>query len=515
MDPQVESVPDDVWISIFELSSPADLARLLRTCRRFNTLASNPLLRELRWRRPDTLERNLEAWRGNPKYATLVSLPRKAVIEVNLDIYVYGGNSWSFMTPHKFLHDKLYAQLPNFGNLNELVLKDTTISPYTNSVLAALPNLRSLSIIDCHFIYLHTTFEANVQSTHSFLHNPNLHPFNFATLSLTSLRLHSVLFPKDAPRGFPDHNTPQHPLHMITIPSLRSLSLVWTAMRATIYDQRNWALPFVDDLKIIIPQFTREPLLMDALPGLVAQCSPNVRVVLEIQHHGFSDQEIKAIRIPLQNVWKYEGPLSFANFGPDGRKLSSLTHLVMNESTEFYALLGALEKLTNSMLALDVCIREWDIELLYAICQLFPRIQYVVVRYRRGVLPVGFFVTLGADILCRLPHLHTLKLLGEEFQPTVDRLKGVFKDPGHIFDESDDDDTGGRFSLDRFFNEDTGHVSNESDDDYEPDHILMKGDLKDYLGGWNRYCKSLRHVQVEKSRWWERKFEGDPWLRVG
>ena len=97
----------------------------------------------------------------------------------------------------------------------------------------------------------------------------------------------------------------------------------------------------------------------------------------------------------------------------------------------------------------------------------------------------------------------------------MDRLKGVFKDPGHIFDESDDDDTGGRFSLDRFFNEDPGHVSNESDDDYEPDHILMKGDLKDYLGGWNRYCKSLRHVQVEKSRWWERKFDGDPWLRVG
>lgn len=39
-------------------------------------------------------------------------------------------------------------------------------------------------------------------------------------------------------------------------------------------------------------------------------------------------------------------------------------------------------------------------------------------------------------------------------------------------------------------------------------------DLGDYLMGWNRYCKSLRFVQIEPHRAWERRFEGDIWGEV-
>lgn len=42
--------------------------------------------------------------------------------------------------------------------------------------------------------------------------------------------------------------------------------------------------------------------------------------------------------------------------------------------------------------------------------------------------------------------------------------------------------------------------------------VLDKVDIRDYLVGWNRYCKMLRCVQFSRGRVWERKFEGDRWL---
>lgn len=39
-------------------------------------------------------------------------------------------------------------------------------------------------------------------------------------------------------------------------------------------------------------------------------------------------------------------------------------------------------------------------------------------------------------------------------------------------------------------------------------------DLGDYLMGWNRYCKSLRFVQIDPLKAWERRFEGDAWGEI-
>lgn len=42
-----------------------------------------------------------------------------------------------------------------------------------------------------------------------------------------------------------------------------------------------------------------------------------------------------------------------------------------------------------------------------------------------------------------------------------------------------------------------------------------QSDLRDYLIGWSRYCRSLRNVQIETGWWWERRFEGDRWALRG
>lgn len=41
---------------------------------------------------------------------------------------------------------------------------------------------------------------------------------------------------------------------------------------------------------------------------------------------------------------------------------------------------------------------------------------------------------------------------------------------------------------------------------------VSQADLGNYLVGWSRYCKSLRIVQFDYWRWWERKFVNDRWI---
>ena len=77
-------IPDDVWIEIFEnIAEPPTLARLIRTCRRFQDLAKRPLLREIRWFQSVSTVRNIESWRRG--YQDLVSLPRKLTLCLSFD----------------------------------------------------------------------------------------------------------------------------------------------------------------------------------------------------------------------------------------------------------------------------------------------------------------------------------------------------------------------------------------------------------------------------------------------
>lgn len=82
-----ELIPDDVWITIFEtVDDSAVLATLLQVCHRFYNLATKPLLRELKWIKPDSTERNIESWNG--VYNNLRLLARKITIGIPFDFSV-------------------------------------------------------------------------------------------------------------------------------------------------------------------------------------------------------------------------------------------------------------------------------------------------------------------------------------------------------------------------------------------------------------------------------------------
>lgn len=81
----IDNIPDDVWITVLEyVVDSSVLANLVRTCSRFHLLASKPLLRELKWNKPESTRRNLDAWKGI--YKNVVSLPVKVAIGVFFDV---------------------------------------------------------------------------------------------------------------------------------------------------------------------------------------------------------------------------------------------------------------------------------------------------------------------------------------------------------------------------------------------------------------------------------------------
>ena len=80
----IQQVPDDVWIIIFEnIESPAQLGLLARTCNRFKLLATRPLLNHIRWLKPEPTKRNIEAWEDD--YQNVVALPRKLTLGIPFD----------------------------------------------------------------------------------------------------------------------------------------------------------------------------------------------------------------------------------------------------------------------------------------------------------------------------------------------------------------------------------------------------------------------------------------------
>ncbi|KAF8873671.1 hypothetical protein CPB84DRAFT_1798218 [Gymnopilus junonius] len=582
-----DSVPDDVWISIFETLPPAQLTVLVRTCQRFRALARKPLLREIRWGRTESTERNLDAW-SSPSYSDLVALPRK--VAIGIDFEFCGKSFWNYLTDEMQLHDRIHTQLQNFSMLHELVLNGTAISPYTYTILASLPSLRSLSIVNCVFINLHTQFEDHTHPNFSRQPTPL---FNFTSLPLTSLRLHKLTYPTEPGPGVLAENIPSHPIHLVTAPNLRWLSLTWTPSRAVAYAHNNWPLPNVTDLEVIMSFLTRD--MVDALVGCVERCRPGVRISLSIDHHNLAEQQVTSgFHIPLKGVWKYRGPLSFATWWPRGDGASTLTHLVTNVAIELSPLVSGLEKLPKSLQALEVQLRKWDMELLYAVRELFPDIRTLVVRYGQGTLPVDFLVSLGAEILPKLTYLHSLKILHDAsclksrlpnhstnmtgfFGPPVQQPTPLHQHllqlhhqhpphpqpllhppaqhqhqlphpphphPPHQFHQHHPPQLHHhhhpyhpppppppptQFQHHHWLlNNNTGHLgtphplteaaleefSSRSDDDDSGPPELEQADLKDYLVAWNRYCKRLRHVQLDNARWWERKFEGDVWVEI-
>jgi len=393
---KVYQVPDDVWIIIFEnVESPAQLALLARTCSRFKLLVIRPLLNHVRWLTPEPTKRNIQAW--TDVYQNVVALPRKLTLGIPFDfntsrhleeylvrlLYIPAGSIDLILTqdiPDAKFHDEIFTQIPKFTSIRELVFDGTIISPFTYITIAHIPTLRSLTISNCTFSRLPTLFceYPNYKATN----DVNI-PFSFpyTTLPITHFSLHK----NDIPTETGYH--PTHPLNILTAPNLTSLSMTWTVGLQSNYAPKRWVLPSLEELEVFMPLLSRD--LVDSLVSFAANCPLVPRIKLSIERHNLSDQQLSAVQFPLRGVWNYNGPLPIASFDSDRprQENAQLTHVVMNEALALSPLLEGLKKLPEGLRELELLLRDWDKELLFAIRMLFPGIQKLSIRYGQGVLP--------------------------------------------------------------------------------------------------------------------------------
>ncbi|KAH9484712.1 hypothetical protein JR316_0001612 [Psilocybe cubensis] len=617
MDPY--NIPDDVFLEIFgHLSSPADLAAIVRVCRRFKVLACKPLLRKLLWIREEATWANLHWWERTVEDEASenesgdmnpLMLPRKVTLGVRFDFGIgyYGFNT----TPAKSLYDAIYTQLSLFPSLHTLCLQNTIISLHTYTVLRDIPTLRNLRIVNCTYIRLAASFaeqnaavaeltsqpspgchhlitpraQSKVQWTGSptqWAANMTIpRSFPFANLPITHLKLHSLHDGANSQR----HGL--HPVGLLLASGLEKANVLWTTAVADAWafmwdsvggrDSAAVAaagmLQSIKELNVTIPMLTRD--IVDSFVSFVGSCVRTVngrrrrpRVKLVVQKHNFSDQHIMGVDIPIGGVFSYVGPLAIARSFLDVDVESDSAHgqdmrlrtVVMTEALELPLLLRGLERLPRSIHSLEVRVRTWDVELLFAVRELFRDIKELVVKYGRGELGEDFLVTLGANILFDLPNLTTLKLMVDA--SCIVTKRNSFSNPNqntYVINTAPNPQnvtfynhpsganfTGAHFAPAPGAQGQAWHAQNSGavpfgdmngddfdfldedgnllfvDSDHRPSspspsagedcfESASSPDIKDYLVGWNRYCKQLRCVQFSAGRIWERKFEGDRW----
>ncbi|KAG2003561.1 hypothetical protein CC2G_004154 [Coprinopsis cinerea AmutBmut pab1-1] len=269
----VEVIPDDIWLTIFEQLGPGDLSRLSATCQKFHHLTQRPLLREITWSKASSAERNIRDWGAGGSLAQFTGIVRKVKVRlsfkrINQNNAIVAHTDWEF-------YDAVFHRLMSFGNLRSLELVDTIVTPALYPVLAAIPSLRELNITRCTFLWsplyppiLSTLGRPNppggIPDQYTMRRNvdeatiaaqrqwfTDNHTFDFPT-QLAHITHLTFKYNRSSPLNDDKIRTPVedlpymaselnkitilHPLYLLTLPSLTELTLTWSPLLMTVFE---------------------------------------------------------------------------------------------------------------------------------------------------------------------------------------------------------------------------------------------------------------------------------------
>ncbi|KAF9477107.1 hypothetical protein BDN70DRAFT_995166 [Pholiota conissans] len=552
-------LPDDVWIDIFELIPPRQLAaNVQKTCTRFYFLAVRALLRHIHWVTPAQIEDALKLW-GNT-YSNRTLLPKWLWIGPVLESQSRDPLAIRILNLDPQFYRRIALQVSYFCSLQTFSISGMSYSDDIYRVLVNIPTLRDLRIIQCEYVMAAST---PVQGL----------------LPITHLRLHNNKIINQS-SAIPNKS---HPLSLLTCPNLTHLAISWDDLTAESYrfiihdplgknhfNHKPIALatrkaprasPNLRCVEIYIPHldYTR-------FDGLISLTSPpptssDVRVKIRIGKSVLSAEECRSLASALQErhrlpvhtfinnvsqyggvggVWSYDGPFECFNVFPAPRKkvwdhqartsvvdvdaasdnlFTPLTHMRLTPPSEsVQGIVVRLEQLRHPLQLkyLEVCVDNLDMEILYAIRELCPNVQEIVVRYTMGrLIDEDFAIRLGASILPGLHHLRTLRIRYDALcistpektsrQPCVGRppvedlpiRNGDTKNPARRAKKH------ASSALLR------SQLSAAAPRAGNTDAFLYS-----YLVAWQRYCPELRRVQLGGvGVAWRRRWAGEKWRR--
>jgi hypothetical protein len=555
-----DDVPAELWLTIFELmDSPGDLNNVIRTCRRFYNCGVRALHRDVVWKRPEDFVRNAPLWLADPGMiagvrslqlyistlpddvpgtlidAAGVTYTRRGAGQIaqlqEEPVWLLPGleehHGFSQSTLHSINYYKMYhtyattgvynlilAKISSFTNLRNLTFKHLFITDELFGTLFDLPGLRKLHIEFCLFPRKQTTTTRDF----SILPITDLTMLNLRRQVMSAGRHGHDL------HAFADMDEDiEYGLALASAKNLQSLRVDSTAdVFATVYRRRIqgvyvYSIPprlthlYVQRKQVVDgavqPLFHAEQLFPGAVYSIMERCPTLTTVSLGYalpKHSSFPKPE------SLPNLTHCEGYLEAISAMTTGRPLKAISILRSDASLE--GIIDLLDRKAAQhpglrMLALHC--KTWDLEILDAICQLFPELRKLKLTfdlrepgklwehgdYWNGIQPYEMYealeeararpeyttgsrgpdedtvVSIGPHHLHRLEHLHTAHIYAMPSAVKADH-------PAFLFDSTFDS---------------------------------VEEELQNLVIPWNRYCKKLREVQLHAGYVMRRKYEGDIW----
>lgn len=423
-----EQVPAELWLTIFELTDhSSDLNNVVRTCRCFYQCGIRALHRRLIWKRPGDFVHNSALWETDDALAAGVhSLElhisallddvsgvmvqhngRVVTRQVNLEqpppvenlnmapfwhvmqadehtlarsmqhSMSYYHMNQTYASP--VVYNLLISRLATFSRLQTLTLKHLFVSDQLLGALFELPALRKLHVEFC--IFPRRPFAA---------------PRDFSALPIEDLTLLNLRRPvvragvgHDA-HAFADLDDDMElGLSLASARTLQTLRVDSTAdVFALVYRRRVQGIyqynipPHLSSLYVqrkqifdgaVQPTFHAEQLFPSAVYSIMERCPTITTVSLGYalpKHSSFPKHD------SLPNLTFCEGYLDAVSAMTTNRPLKGISILRSDAATEtILDLLAKKAKENPKLELLSLHCKTWDLEILDAICQLFPELR--------------------------------------------------------------------------------------------------------------------------------------------
>ncbi|KAG2088667.1 uncharacterized protein F5147DRAFT_726724 [Suillus discolor] len=530
------SLPNELWLSIFEHLPSQSLRNVVLTSKRFHAIAIRFLYKHLVLTSPTSfvtaysalssiqplphalllgispiVERPVEQLKEAVAVVSLAEADDWTPIPLNRQTNRYRFFQIKDAYQPRFLADatvyeNLLTQVTSFTSLRQLVFRGMLLPRDLHSILHDLPNLRDLAVVHCtvHF----TGVYIDVDHT------------SLKLQSLTLLDIRAV-FPSND-----DDTNPRNPrtrLRMLAqVPTIRTLTYDHTVWLHRVFTPSSPPPPLTAlDIKFPIHKDrSRVP------PGFISflETLPSLRTLILRNH-------VPALLLSpraLPALCAISAPLSTISAICSGRSIIKLDIRDEAVLTPLYQVFVEAHSHLSRVQELSLFIGDWDDEVVLAIVARFPNLTKLQVRYARGGPSEDTILGMGSRTLYALPHLvsaHIFRIpLPPPPQSVLEARKRdddtIYGAPGvsdtyfenmHDIDTITDTLMEGVLSLQQLpFSQD---VSIDFMDEQEPRTSEPFDEYtRELIIAWNRTCPGLRTVQLHPGWVWRRADRIDHWV---
>ncbi|KAI0699063.1 hypothetical protein C8T65DRAFT_697785 [Cerioporus squamosus] len=391
-----EKVPEEIWLEIFkQVPKSSDLHSLSVASRKFCSLTTCALHRDLIWEKESYAANNLDVWKTDAEMPGHVrslvlgigGVPSNRTPEQNAAILDnYAWPSVTVLEGHTPVGRRALLSSETFTNLSALVLKNMTLTRNHFRLIHGLARLRSLDLISC-------------------------------------------IVNGDAADGFDNKTLPITELSMIG---------VHRGDRAGYQDQVNPAV-----LALLVQQQGNPPPVFHGpfTQALTLATATNLRTpkvdsstdIFRYVFDSFGAQDRGWVAPPmLEHLYSFAAPLDTAQFVATYRDVKALGVLKCGLNT--HGTIEALKLIALARPGLEVLVFEvkaWDAEIVLVISQHFKQLHRLKLVYGENGPGQNYLDNLGAEVLVDMPQLHTLEMY--KLPPN-----GVYtpEHPTHLFENT-------------------------------------------------------------------------------